>query len=156
LSFNILLVIKFRATLIVLFSLLQFLNPEIDLWLPSSANTIQEWTIRIYKAQKEVVQATLQSALSKIHLTIDLWTSPNTLAILGIVGHYISESGQLEHSILALREVSGEHTGENQSEEVLQVVKEYRFASKLGYFMMDNASNNDTLVQSVSESKYYL
>jgi hypothetical protein len=84
-------------------------------------------------------------------LTIDLWTSPNTLAIIGIVSHYISESGQLEHSVLALRELDGAHSGENQSACVIEVASEYGIASKIGYFVMDNASNNDTLVSSFSK-----
>lgn len=132
-------------------SLLHYLNPEIDVWLPSSHPTIQEWTMRTYKSQQQVVQTSLQSALSKIHLTIDLWTSPNTLAIIGIVAHYISDSGQLEHSVLALREVDGEHSGENQAICVLDVIAEYGITSKLGYFVMDNAGNNDTLVVSLSK-----
>lgn len=100
-----------------------------------------------------MVQTALQSALSKIHLTIDLWTSPNNLAIIGIIAHYISDSGQLEHSVLALREVDGDHSGDNQSLCVLEVIVEYGIASKLGFFVMDNASNNDTLIMGLSKRK---
>lgn len=74
-------------------SLLHYLNPEIDAWLPSSHNTIQEWTIRTYKRHKQVIQDSPQLALSKIHLTVDLWTSLNTLAVIRVVSHYISNSG---------------------------------------------------------------
>lgn len=137
--------------LIIRLSLLHYLNPEIDAWLPSSHNTIQEWTIRTYKHHKQVIQDSLQSALSKIHLTVDLWTSPNTLAVIGVVSHYISDSGQLEHAVLALREIDGEHSGENQSTCIMEVVQEYGIASKIGYFVMDNAGNNDTLVSHFSE-----
>jgi hypothetical protein len=107
---------------LIMLSLLHYLNPEIDAWLLSSHNTIQEWTIRTYKRHKQVIQDSLQSALSKIHLTVDLWTSPNTLAVIRVVSHYISDSGQLEHAVLALREIDGEHLGENQSTCIMKVV----------------------------------
>ncbi|OAF60365.1 hypothetical protein VC83_03246 [Pseudogymnoascus destructans] len=71
---------------------------------------ILTWTLHTYKAQKQQIKRDVQSALSKAHFTVDLWTSPNSLAILGIIAHYISETGQLEHSVLALQELDGEHT----------------------------------------------
>lgn len=92
-------------------SLLYYLNPEINNWLPNSIPTIQTWTLRTYRAQKEQIKHKVQAARSKIHSTVDLWTSANTLAILGIVAHYFSETGQLDHFVLALQDVDGEHTG---------------------------------------------
>jgi hypothetical protein len=131
------------------------LNPVTDDVLPTSHSTIQVWTIRQYKQYKERIRDTLQLARTKIHFTVDLWTSPNSLAIIGIIAHYINDSGQLEHSVLALRELIGEHSGENQASVVMDVIDEYGIASKIGYFVMDNASNNDTLVRSLSQRAYY-
>ncbi|OWT42294.1 BED zinc finger domain-containing protein [Pochonia chlamydosporia 170] len=90
-------------------ALLCFLNPAIDNWLPNSPSTIRSCTLRTYETQKLRVKRETQLALSKVHFTVDLWTSPNALAILGIVAHYTSESGQLEYSVLALRELDGKH-----------------------------------------------
>ncbi|WKT54014.1 hypothetical protein QSH57_004598 [Fusarium oxysporum f. sp. vasinfectum] len=61
--------------------------------------------MRQYEDQKEKVKQRIQSAKSRIHISCDLWTSPNSLAILGIVSHYVTEDGQLEHHILALKDV---------------------------------------------------
>lgn len=36
----------------------------------------------------------LQQAVSKIHFSFDLWTSPNHLALMGVVAHYINKSGK--------------------------------------------------------------
>lgn len=55
--------------------------------------------------------------------------------------------------MLALREVDGDHSGDNQSLCVLEVIVEYGIASKLGFFVMDNASNNDTLIMGLSKRK---
>ena len=34
---------------------------------------------------------------------------------------------------------------------LLEVIEEYEISSKLGYLIMDNASNNDTLVEHLSQ-----
>jgi hypothetical protein len=148
--------ITFRMVTIPSFrDLLPYLNPAIDNHLPTTVKTIREWVIRQYDAEKDRVRQKLQSALSKIHFTVDLWTSPNHLAILGIIGHCIIEIGDLEHFVLALRELDGEHTGANQAKEVMEVINDYGIASKVGYFVMDNASNNDTLIECLSECMYF-
>ncbi|KAF6524766.1 hypothetical protein HZS61_010561 [Fusarium oxysporum f. sp. conglutinans] len=79
-----------------------------------------------------------------------LYTSPNSLAILGVVAHYITEDGQLEHHVLALKDIDSKHDGSHLAVAILKVVDEWGFASKLGYFMMDNAGNNNTIMRSLS------
>ena len=37
---------------------------------------------------------------------------------------------------------------------ILEVVNKWGFASKLGYFVMDNAGNNDTIMRSLSLGQY--
>ena len=143
--------VSFRMTEIPEFrDLLLYLNPEVNNWLPTSHNTIHKWTIRSYNNERTRVIQAVQSALSKIHFTVDLWTSTNNLALLGIIGHYITENGELRQSILGLREVHGRHTGENQASIVVNVIREFGIASKIGYFMMDNATNNDTMINALS------
>ena len=92
---------------------LQYLNPKVNNWLLHSTTTIQLWTIRTYDTEKLRIQQIVQSALSKVHFTVNLWTSPNSLAIIGIISHYIAENGDLQHLVLALQELNGEHTGQN-------------------------------------------
>ncbi|GKU15585.1 unnamed protein product, partial [Fusarium langsethiae] len=106
--------------------------------------------MRQYEDQKEKVKQRIQSAKSRIHISCDLWTSPNSLAILGIVAHYVTEDGQLEHHVLALKDIDSEHDGSHLAVAVLNVIDEWGFASKLGYFVMDNAGNNDTMMRSLS------
>jgi hypothetical protein len=92
-------------------ALLHYLNPEVDVWLPDSHMSIQAWTIRTFENERLRVQQKVQSALSKVHFTVDLWSSPNSLAIIGMIAHYISENGELTHSVLALKEIEGKHSG---------------------------------------------
>ena len=131
-------------------ALLSYLNDDVDTWLPDTHVTIKKWIMRQFDAEKEKIKQNIQSAKSRIHISCDLWTSPNYLAILGIVSHYVTEDGQLEHHTLALKDIDSEHDGSHLAAAVLDVVDDWGFASKLGYFVMDNAGNNDTMMASLS------
>jgi hypothetical protein len=133
--------------------LLAFLNPNIEAVLPANHETVRTWTIEAFQIEKLRAQQAVRSALSKIHFTVDLWTSTNFLALLGIIAHYFAEDGQLRQSVLALREVDGQHTGQNQAKLIMGVIEEFGIASKVGYFMMDNAENNDTMIRALSTRK---
>jgi hypothetical protein len=128
---------------------LLYLNKDIECWLPNSHKKIRDWVIRQFKIQKENVQQMIHSARSKIHISCDLWTSSNSLAILGVVAHFVTEDGKLQRCVLALKDIIGKHTGENLAQAMVEVLEEWRFASKLGYFVMDNAENNDTMMDSL-------
>ena len=44
----------------------------------------------------------LRAAWSNIHISFDLWTSPNCYAIMAIVAHYIDSNGKRKASLIAL------------------------------------------------------
>lgn len=133
------------------FSLLKFLNPGVLSILPTSHQTIREWVMRTFETQKRRMRQVLQSALSRIHFTVDLWSSPNKLGILGIVAHFIDSNGELVSCCIALREVHGKHSGENQARIVMNVVEEYGIVTQIGYFVSDNADSNDTLMNALQK-----
>lgn len=130
--------------------MIYFLNVNSEESLPRSDSTVREWVVRRYQQERAKVQQAMQSSQSKIHFTVDLWTSPNTKALMGLVAHYIGENGGLRQSVVSLRELNGQHTGDNQAQLIYTVLEEYGILSKVGYFMMDNASNNDTMMLSLS------
>ena len=72
---------------------------------------------------------------------------------MGIIAHYIAENGALRQSVLSLRELEGQHTSVNQAGLIFSMLEEYGILSKVGYFMMDNASNNDTMIEELSTCK---
>ncbi len=49
-----------------------------------------------------------------------------------------------------MKEVVGEHSGENMSKYVIEVLKDYDIIRNLGYFTMDNAPDNDTMMTTLS------
>lgn len=92
----------------------------------------------------------LQAAVSSMHLACDAWTSPNHRALFAIVAHFTSEESRLQSMLLSLQEPIGQHTGENLSCVVLTMLNEYNIRNRLGHFVMDNASNNDTMMEYIS------
>lgn len=149
---------------------LRIIYPSITQILPSSQNTIRDWVITAFEARRIKLKASLSRSESMIHFSFDLWTSPNHLALLGIVAHYIDEYGQnqsvssnllLVHfecfcsnlftlqTLIAIRQLHGAHSGENQAEVIIQVITEFEIQARVGYFVTDNASNNDSAIEIV-------
>ncbi len=54
--------------------------------------------------------------------------------------------------VLALKSIVGDHIGESLVVPILQVLdpKEWNFIKKLGFFMIDNALNNGTMMKALS------
>jgi hypothetical protein len=134
--------------------LLNYINNDIDTWLPTSHTTVTHWVLRQFDSMKQQMKSRLHSARTDIHISCDLWTSPNCLPILGFIGHYISEDGQLESATLALIDIEEEHSGENLARYLQQVVEDWGIGSKLGYIQMDNARSNDTMMREFEDCKY--
>jgi hypothetical protein len=134
--------------------LLFYLFPPLANLLPKAASTIRQWVISAFKERKERLRHDMHDARSSISLSFDLWTSPNHLAVLGVVAHFIDNTGTRRTAVLALREVEGEHSGENIADVLLQVIKDYKITGQIGYFMADNASTNDTCINSVLQALY--
>ncbi len=51
--------------------------------------------------------------------------------------------------VFAVRNIHGDHCGKNQAKAIIPVIDEYSLKEKLGYFMTDNASSNDTYVAEI-------
>ena len=131
--------------------LLCTLYPMINKILPRSGNTIRNWVIEAYKTHKEKQKVFISKAKSKINFSFDLWTSPNNLALIGMVAHYIDEYGQMKSNLIAIRRLLGNHTGENQAQLLIRVINEdYDIPQdNIGFFVTDNAANNDTCIDAV-------
>lgn len=131
-------------------NLLVYLNHQTEPWLPEDHHTIRTWILRQFGFYKQQVKSQLQTSLSCIHISTDLWNSGNDLALLGAIAHYVNSQGDLEEVLICLKEVEGPHTGENLSQYILQALDDFDITPRLGYFQMDNAPNNDVMLREVS------
>jgi hypothetical protein len=128
------------------------LNPEAyQSVIPSSHNTMVSWIKDSFIIKKDLVRKTLQSAITRIHLSLDVWTSPNNYLVIAICGHFLNIDEKYQTILLALRRIKG-HAGEVQFEEaVLPVLQEYEIVRKVGTIVGDNSGTNDTLCRTLSQ-----
>ena len=117
--------------------------------LPLDGDTIRGWIMGEFQLKKAEIKRSLHISKSLIHFSFDLWTSPNALAMLGIVAHYMDNLGKNYTVLIGLRRLRGPHSGENMAQLVIEIIVEYDIADKIGCFVLDNASSNDTCVEIV-------
>ena len=134
-------------------ALITYLHSGLAQFLPTR-NTIRNWVLAEFRAQKAKLKQELRRARSKIHISFDIWTSPNYYSVIAVVAHYISHDGYRRTKLLGLRTLEGRHSGENIAATVLRLIKEYKIGSRIGYFMLDNASSNDGAVDCILQSLY--
>ena len=48
--------------------------------------------------------------------------------------------------MLALKEIDSDYIGKNITPYVIEAIREYEIKKNLGYFVIDNADNNDTML----------
>ncbi|KAM4062409.1 transposase-like protein [Hirsutella rhossiliensis] len=107
--------------------------------LPRSGDTVKNDLQWGYDNKKEFVKRALQNALSSIHIVPDNWTSPNCLGVIGFTVQFVTE----DHGLQSLRREHGRsHHG---------VHTRIWNSDKVGYFMMDNATNMNTMIDKVSD-----
>lgn len=103
----------------------------------------------LHKQSLVTVIEALRSALSKISFSFDLWTSPNNRSMLGVVSHFVDAGGKVRSVRLALQRQYGQHSGANIAQSLRGLLTKFNIMDKVGYFVCDNASNNDTCIESL-------
>jgi hypothetical protein len=67
---------------------------------------------------------------------------------LGVVAHYVDSKAELRDVLIALPQLTGAHSGEMMAEVVIATLQNFGInAQSIGYFVLDNASNNDCTVK---------
>jgi hypothetical protein len=134
-------------------TLLSFFNPCAKEVLPTSHNTLARYTVKSFNHQKELIRKLLKESSTRIHLSADIWTSPNNYLTLGLVGSFVQisddEKPQRVRVLLGLQEVAG-HSGENQGRVIAPILEEFDIMGKIGCVMGDNSGTNDTLCRFLS------
>jgi hypothetical protein len=107
--------------------------------------------LREFEQHKETVAKTLQESPGLVHLVFDGWTSRNRLSLYGVSAVFRDEESTPHKIVLGLPEMSDRHTGDNIAEAILEVIGDYGIEEKIGYFTVDNATNNDAALKIIGE-----
>ncbi|KAG6996788.1 putative AC transposase [Fusarium oxysporum f. sp. conglutinans] len=117
---------------------------ELALQIPWSSSSITRELQKIFESKADIIKAELGSALTKIHISFDLWTSPNRLAIMAVFAHFIDKFGNQQSRLLALRRQLGIHSGEILAETLFEIVQLWDIRGQVGKVISDNVTTNDT------------
>ncbi|KAH0405435.1 hypothetical protein KCU89_g55, partial [Aureobasidium melanogenum] len=124
------------------------INP--DEWQARFINIRKLIQVSVEQARPQVVQK-LHMARSRISFSFDAWSSRSHLPFLGIYAHFIDEDYRLATCLLALKYLEGRHTGERLGTVLFEVLTTYDLTGKIGWFVADNASSNDTTLRKLSQ-----
>ena len=81
----------------------------------------------------------LSQARSKIHLSFDLWMSPNKFALCGVTAHFVSRKWSNESVLVALKRMTHTHTAADVAPILSEVIEVYGLdPDQLGVFVADN------------------
>ena len=85
-----------------------------------------------FKQRQDLIKRDICLSKSLIHFSFDMWTSPNSMAMIAIVAHYVSHMGEAKDCLLGLKRVLGAHTGENMAQSIIFTIEEYRLKDRIG------------------------
>jgi type IV pilus biogenesis protein CpaD/CtpE len=104
--------------------------------------------MRLYEHLQPIVKAALSTALSKIHISFDRWTTKGgKRGFLGVVAHYVNSDSKVVDLPIALPQLTGAHSREKVAEIVSKLLQQFSIDQHMiSYFILNNASNNDTAV----------
>lgn len=94
-------------------ALIKVFNRLLCNFLYKSGNSIKALLLRDFEKRMKRLKQDLKRSKSKIHISFDLWTSPDKLAMLRIVVYYLAWTGKARSVLLALRQLIGPHSGED-------------------------------------------
>lgn len=126
---------------------LRALNPYLTDLTPLGHTSLRQELTAMYKVRKQVVKKELDQATTAIHISFDLWTSPNQMAIIALFGHFLDEQYRYQSRLLAFRRHLGSHSGERIALTLYEAIQSWGIGQQLGVAVCDNASNNDVCLQ---------
>ena len=92
---------------------LKIINPEANNLLHQSPSAITIELEEDSTKKKPIIKQIFHQAISKIHLIIDNWTSPNLLNLYKVIMQFINAKYSLQHLTIHLKKIPGLHNGEN-------------------------------------------
>jgi hypothetical protein len=112
-----------------------------------SRKTITADCVKKFQEQKQILQDVFRSANSRICLTMDMWTSNQTIGYMCITCHLLDDDWKLHKRIVKFCFMRTPHTGVAMFNEILKFIQEWNIEDKLFAITLDNASNNNAMVK---------
>ncbi len=103
--------------------------------------------------KKKTIRALIDNSGSRVSISFDTWSSDTRLSLLGVVAHFLTRELLELKTLLFKLSVISNHSGAEQAMVLLILLKDDGIDhDKLGWFVLDNATNNDTTLEELSKS----
>jgi hypothetical protein len=127
----------------------QVLNPKASNIVLQAHSTVRKKIFEAFSNYKDIVQKKLQSALTYIYLSIDIWTVPNKLLFLGITADFVDcKDKKYTKALIVLPEVVG-YSRENQFKALFPVLQDYSIVQKVRAVIGNNSTTNNTYSRAI-------
>jgi hypothetical protein len=128
-----------------------YLSPSIEIRDAHMSPTwVRKKIVDEFHKYKKVVVEALKNSPGQIHISFDGWRAPNRLSMYGIACFYRNQNNKPCKIILGIPEI-GRHLGTSIGAEVLDTIDSFGINDKVGYFVLDNATNNDTAMKVIGD-----
>ncbi|KAK8869252.1 restless-like transposase [Apiospora arundinis] len=130
----------------------EYLNPAVTIQQAHiSRHTLRRRTIELYNIHLFTVKKALRQCPGQIHLAFDGARTRNRHALFEITAAYRDVNNNPQKVVLGAPEVVDRHTGDNIAAEIIDVIRTYGIEDKVGYFTLDNATNNDAAMEAIGK-----
>jgi hypothetical protein len=111
--------------------LVYFLNKSAAI---PSADTIKNKVDNFYESKKVRIIDKLATLENKFSFTLDVWTSMNTKAYLGITIHYVDEKFKINNFLIDFVHLKSNHTGVELGQAFIETLKKFKLENKVNLF----------------------
>jgi hypothetical protein len=125
-------------------------NPAIEEFLITSRRTVMHYIHANFELYTSQLRETFQTAISMVHISSDLWSSPHCHSMLTVCAQWVDSKYQLRKALLGMPECYKSHSGEAQATAIASVLYNFRII-RIGYHIGDNASSNNTCLVTLAE-----
>jgi hypothetical protein len=123
----------------------QRMTSRLDVLSPKTARSRIHTTVA--DCQRELLQTLPKD--SKLSLALDCWTSPFRQAFMAITAYFVDDNWNYRELLLGFEPLSRKHSGVNLGAVLLELLQKHEIADRILTVTTDNASNNDTLMESI-------
>ncbi|KAE8211534.1 hypothetical protein CF327_g4729 [Tilletia walkeri] len=126
----------------------RLLSPEVRAIMPGR-KVVGDDVVRIYNGMQDVIRGRLAAVTGCFHLALDVWTSKNGNAFLGITVNY-QEKGEAKRHLLDMLPFLAAHDSKNMSKAVYQAIQRVGITDRIWNIVTDNASENSAMLPLLS------
>jgi hypothetical protein len=114
-------------------------------------STLKDMILSKFKTAREEICNHLQLSISKVSLTMDMWTSISALGILAVTVHYINDSWQFKHFVLDVLYIPSPHDSLTIKDSVLKITDEFEISNRLVGITTDNEAKMIAATRKIGE-----